>query len=337
MELTPEERRRIYEEEKARIEAEQKQERPGVEDTLNLPQNIACMLCYALFWVTGIIFLVLEKNDKVVSFHAIQSIVVFGGLTILSACLSWIPYVGGFFGAAIGILVFVLWVVLMVKAYQGERFKVPLAGDITAAIYKSVWKEAAAGTAEKAETGNGKAEEDIAAGISRKADDFGRRVDDYFTRTRAGRITGYGFAIFWNIILIIFFSFFYEYIAWYSTADDGSLIMSPMLTSDYLTWLPVFVTSLAVCIAANIMLIVYDRYWFREAVQILLEIIGIVVVVYLLAVFPFDFSVIPDATAAGVMPTVITIVLIFAAVAFGVSALVRFIKMVFNIEKDEGA
>jgi uncharacterized protein YacL len=146
---------------------------------------------------------------------------------------------------------------------------------------------------------------------------------------------GYSFAIFWNVILIIFFLFFYEYIAWYSAGEDGALIISPMLTPDYLIWQPVLITSLAVCIVANIMLIVYDRYWFREAVQILLEVIGVAVVVYLIVVFPFDFSVIPDAAVAGIMPVVMQWVLIFVAVAFGVSALVRFLKLVFNIEGQE--
>jgi hypothetical protein len=268
--------------------------------------------------------------------------VVFGGLTILSGLLSWIPFVGDLLGALIGGLVVVLWIVLMVKAYQGERYKVPVAGDITESIYKSIWKvdSTADNGSREGKTETGKAEEKeseagVDPGISRKAEDIGRRIDDYFSRTRSGRIIGYSAAIFWNIILLIFFTFFYEYIAWYSTGADGSLTISPMLTGDYLTWLPVFAAALIICIVANIFLIVYDRYWLREAVQIILEIIGIVVVVDLVSVFPFDFSVIPDATASGVMPVAVTVVLIFAAVAFGVSALVRFIKLLFNVEKDE--
>jgi uncharacterized membrane protein len=351
MELSPEERRRIYEEEKERIEAEKKEGKPGEIPSLNLPQNVASTLCYALFWISGIIFVVLEKKDKTVNFHAIQSIVLFGILAILGACLSWIPYVGGFFGAAIGILVFVFWIVLMVKAYLGERYKVPVAGDIAEAIHQSTWKAAtsAEAAAENKNDTTAKDSEDFTAAISQKADEigikaddlgkkadvFGKKVEDYFTRTRPGRIVGYSFAIFWNIILIIFFTLFYEYVAWYSVGDDGGLIISPVLTPDFLSWMPVLITSLSICIAANIILIVYDRYWFREAVQILLEIIGMAVVIYLLVIFPFDFSVIPNAVAADIMPVAVKTVLIFVAVAFGVSALVRFIKMVLNIENRE--
>ena len=176
MELTPEERRRIYEEEKESIEAEQKQEKSQDIPSLNLPQNVACTLCYALFWITGIIFLVLEKKDKAVNFHAIQSIVFFGGLALLSACLSWIPYAGGFFGAAIGIVAFIFWIVLMVKSYQGVIYKVPLAGDIAEAIHNSVWEEdTAAEAGEDTEKAKGNKAEEAAAAVSQKADAFGKK------------------------------------------------------------------------------------------------------------------------------------------------------------------
>ena len=71
----------------------------------------------------------MEKENKLVRFHALQSIIVFGVLTLVSTPLGWIPIFGGFFVAVLGILGFVLWIVLMVKAYQGEKYKIPLAGD----------------------------------------------------------------------------------------------------------------------------------------------------------------------------------------------------------------
>ena len=337
MELTPEERRRIYEEEKERIENEKKQQKSAETPTLKLPTNVASTLCYALFWISGIIFVVLEKQDKTVNFHALQSIVLFGSLTILSPCLSWIPHVGGIFSALIGLLAFVFWIVLMVKAYQGERYRVPLAGEIAEAIHQSTWKTDAPHETEAKDAAGISAEEkkETDEGIVKKADGCGKKVNDYFTRTRSGRIIGYSFAIFWNIVLIIFFTLFWEYVAWYSIGDDGSLIISSFLTPDFLSWLPVLVTSLSICIVANIILIIYDRYWFREAVQILLEVVGMAVVIYLITIFPFDFSFIPNTVAADILPAVTKGVLIFVAVAFGVSALVRFIKMVLNIENRE--
>jgi len=97
--------------------------------SMGLEPNIAGLLCYVLGWITGIVFFILEKENKLVRFHALQSIIVFGALTVAGAVLDWIPIFGGFFGAVIGILGFILWIVLMIKAYQGEKYKVPLAGD----------------------------------------------------------------------------------------------------------------------------------------------------------------------------------------------------------------
>lgn len=98
-----------------------------METKTGLPQNTAGLLCYILGWVTGIIFLVLEPDNKFVRFHAVQSIVVFGTLTVVSWVFSL--FLWGF-SAFIGVLGFILWIILMVKAYQGERYRLPIAGDI---------------------------------------------------------------------------------------------------------------------------------------------------------------------------------------------------------------
>ena len=108
MKLSPEERHKIYEDEKARINSEQKQKVGAGDSTTGLEPNIAGLLCYLGGWITGIVFLVIEQKNQFVRFHAVQSIVTFGALTVASALLSWIPFVGVFFGAVIGILAFIL-------------------------------------------------------------------------------------------------------------------------------------------------------------------------------------------------------------------------------------
>lgn len=95
-----------------------------------LQENIAGLLCYVLGWITGIIFLIIEKENKFVRFHAWQSIFVFGAYTILVIILNFIPIVGWILSVLLGILAFILWVVLMYKAYQGQLYKLPVAGDI---------------------------------------------------------------------------------------------------------------------------------------------------------------------------------------------------------------
>jgi len=94
-----------------------------------LTENVAGLLCYVLGWISGIVFILIEPENKFVRFHAVQSIVTFGALTVASAVLSWIPFVGVFFGTVIGVLAFILWIVLMVKAYQGTKYKLPWAGN----------------------------------------------------------------------------------------------------------------------------------------------------------------------------------------------------------------
>lgn len=89
-----------------------------------LPRNTAAALSYVLWWLTGIIFLLIEK-DKFVRFHAMQSIITFGGLTILM----FIPIFGWILSPILWIIGFILWLVLIFKAYQGEEFKLPIVGE----------------------------------------------------------------------------------------------------------------------------------------------------------------------------------------------------------------
>jgi len=94
-----------------------------------LTENVAGLLCYVLGWISGVVFLLIEQENKFVRFHAIQSIVVFGILNIAGIILGWIPIIGGVFSWIISVLVFILWIVLMVKAFQGTKYKLPWAGN----------------------------------------------------------------------------------------------------------------------------------------------------------------------------------------------------------------
>ena len=94
-----------------------------------LEENIAGLLSYVLGWITGLIFYLLEKDNKFVRFHAMQSMVVFGAITIVSIVLSWIPVIGSVISMLLSILALVLWIILMIKAFQGNMYKLPWAGD----------------------------------------------------------------------------------------------------------------------------------------------------------------------------------------------------------------
>ena len=94
------------------------------ETKIGLPKNTTAALSYVLGWLTGIVVLLLEK-DPFVRFHAMQSIITFGILTILAM----VPFVGWVLSPLVMIVSFVLWLVLIFKAYQGEEFKLPVIGD----------------------------------------------------------------------------------------------------------------------------------------------------------------------------------------------------------------
>ena len=92
--------------------------------------NVAALLSYLVGFITGIIFYVIEKENKFVRFHAMQSIVTFGFLFVLGFILGVIPIIGWVLMPVLWIVEVILWIVLMVKAYQGEKFTLPIAGDI---------------------------------------------------------------------------------------------------------------------------------------------------------------------------------------------------------------
>jgi uncharacterized membrane protein len=99
-----------------------------------LTENVAGLLCYVAWWVTGIIFLIIEKNSRLVRFHAMQSIVFFGGITIINIVLSFIPFIGWALAVVIWIIGIIFWIVLMMKAYRGQKYKLPVVGNIAESL-----------------------------------------------------------------------------------------------------------------------------------------------------------------------------------------------------------
>ncbi len=88
------------------------------------------LLCYVLGWISGLAFILIEKESKLVRFHAMQSIIVFGVLTIAFLSLNYVGEIGLTIGVFLIVLAPILWIVLMVKVYQGTRYKLPWAGNL---------------------------------------------------------------------------------------------------------------------------------------------------------------------------------------------------------------
>ena len=97
--------------------------------SLGMKPNVAGCLSYLAGVLTGIVFFLLEKENKYVRFHAMQSILVFGCFIILNVALGVIV-VGWSLMPLLGLVQLALWIILMIKAYQGEKFKLPVVGDM---------------------------------------------------------------------------------------------------------------------------------------------------------------------------------------------------------------
>jgi len=105
------------------------QESPQEASSTGLDPNLAGLLCYLAGLITAIIFLIIEKENRTVRFHAYQSLAVFGALFVLSLIAGFIPVVGTLVSILLAPVGLILWILLMVKAYQGERYKLPVTGD----------------------------------------------------------------------------------------------------------------------------------------------------------------------------------------------------------------
>jgi uncharacterized membrane protein len=109
--------------------------------TTGLAPNVAGALAYVLGPITGVLFLVLEKQNRFVRFHAAQAvttgILIFAlsiALSLLSTLLAFIPVLGWLTALLLSLVMglgsFVLWLLLMWRAYKGEQWEVPLAGQL---------------------------------------------------------------------------------------------------------------------------------------------------------------------------------------------------------------
>lgn len=106
------------------------EEKKELSSGTGLDPNLAGLLCYAFGWVSGIIFYLITPKDEYIRFHAMQSILTFGALSIISAVGWRIPVIGWAMSLLVGPVILILWIILMVKAYQGEKYKLPFFGDL---------------------------------------------------------------------------------------------------------------------------------------------------------------------------------------------------------------
>jgi len=118
------------------------------KSSTGLDENVAALLAYLFNWVSGLIFFLIEKESRLVRFHAMQSILLTAVAIVVGVVLyiAWIvitialammsDVLASLGGLVIGLLILVFWVgvliafiLSMIKAYQGQFFKLPLIGN----------------------------------------------------------------------------------------------------------------------------------------------------------------------------------------------------------------
>ncbi|HYB94400.1 MAG TPA: hypothetical protein VEC39_05480 [Vicinamibacterales bacterium] len=103
--------------------------------------RLASVLCYAGWWITGLVFLFAERRDANVRFHAAQSLVVFGIVSVALLLCGGASAVAFFvalptfpmlqsIGNVVWLGAVLLWLFLLVKTWRGETWRVPIAGGL---------------------------------------------------------------------------------------------------------------------------------------------------------------------------------------------------------------
>ena len=103
---------------------------PGRSSGTGLNQNLAAALSYVAGFVSGVVVLMMEKENAYVRFHAMQSTITFLAVVVGAVLVSNVPVIGRFLYPLFVLGVAVLWLILMAKALNGERYKLPYVGDM---------------------------------------------------------------------------------------------------------------------------------------------------------------------------------------------------------------
>jgi len=120
-------------------------EASGAGTSTGVDPQLSALLCYTAWWVSGLVFLIIEQQHRGVRFHAAQSLVLFGGLSVLIAFLSALSVgmlmVSASAFEAARLLVYlvwigsvVIWLVLMMRTFKGETWRVPYASALAARL-----------------------------------------------------------------------------------------------------------------------------------------------------------------------------------------------------------
>ena len=113
------------------------------KQTSGIAPHIAGVLCYLCPPFTSLIFILIEKEDKTVIFHAWQGVALGVSFILLFFAIQILSAIMGAIASVLGIIVgfalpmlwlagFALMLICLIKSYQGDRWKIPVLGDFAA-------------------------------------------------------------------------------------------------------------------------------------------------------------------------------------------------------------
>lgn len=300
-----------------------------------LETHVAATLAYLGGWISGLIFLLLESSNRVVRFHAMQSIITFGPLCIVIGVLGWLTSLSAltyWHGALLPVsLVFtvlwaltiafsiVLWILLLVRSYHRQHVLLPLAGDL------AFWMMERSGM----ET----PERDAMAfqGLRGKLPRHEKHVHERFGEGPVGRTVGSIAAIVWCVFLFVLFNFFADYVAFYHSSSEGGvtqLLRYPLLTRELSRVLPVLNLALGISVLGHLVVLSWNKYLVKELVQVITHVMGLAVAIVFLRVFPFDYGSLPASAVTTALPTLTVVILAIAIVGNVIEIIVHFVRLI---------
>lgn len=160
--------------------------------------------------------------------------------------------------------------------------------------------------------------------------------EESYEDKRGRRAFSYVWNIVWGIILIIFFNFYSDYIAYFQyEQSNGNLVWHKftLLTADFSKLIPLITACLVIIIAGNIILLIFDRYILARIVELISSIFAVAVLGNFLMLFPIDFNIIPYEEVAHWLPLGLKISLGIIIFILVVSVISNFVKIIVNIAK----
>ena len=100
------------------------------KSVFQLNENVAGALSYVFLFFSGLFFLVAERENKFVRFHALQSVIWFLVLGVIATVTGWLPILKHLIPWAANMLIFVSWVFLTLSALKGKTVRIPILGDV---------------------------------------------------------------------------------------------------------------------------------------------------------------------------------------------------------------